>query len=165
MNKNREKVEAITYCAIISALYVALSWISNVFGLASFAIQLRLSEALCVLGFFVPSASIGLFIGCLISNLTMGAMPLDIIFGSLATLIGAYLGSKIKNKYLVPLPTVLANTVIVPFVILFCYTAKPWSFGVYLFTTVGVFAGEMLSAYALGILLLLAIEKRNIFKR
>ena len=163
--KNK-KIQQITRAALIAALYVALTHLSNLFGLASGAVQLRLSEALCVLPFFMPSAIPGLFIGCIIANLTTRAVFLDVVFGSLATLIGAYLASKLKNKYLVPLPTVLANTVIVPFVVLFCYTSREaWGIGTYLITVLGVFAGEIISAYVLGIILLSALDKRkNIFK-
>ena len=164
MKTTKERLLSLTYGAIVGAIYVALTWISGALGLASGAVQLRLGEALCVLPFFIPSTSVGLFVGCIISNLTMASAPLDIIFGSLATLIGAYLGSKMKNKWLVPIPTVVANTVIVPIVILVCYTAKEtWSLGTYTLTALGVFAGEVLSAYVLGMLLLLAIQKRNLF--
>jgi uncharacterized membrane protein len=164
MKTTKERLLSLTYGAIVGAIYVALTWISGALGLASGAVQLRLGEALCVLPFFIPSTSVGLFVGCIISNLTMANAPLDIIFGSLATLIGAYLGSKMKNKWLVPIPTVVANTVIVPIVILVCYTAKEtWSLGTYTLTALGVFAGEVLSAYVLGMLLLLAIQKRNLF--
>lgn len=155
---------SLTYGAIIAALYVALTWASNLLGLASGAVQFRLGEALCVLPFFVPSASMGMFLGCLISNLTMSCAPLDIIFGSVATLIGAYVGSKLKNKWLVPIPTVISNTVIVPFVIIACYTDSAWSIGLHAITAIGVFVGEVVSAYVLGMILLLALEKRNIFK-
>lgn len=164
MNTNRKKIEYISYSAIIAALYVALSWISNILGLASYAVQLRLSEALCALTFFTPSAIPGMFIGCIISNLTMSAQPIDVIFGSLATLIGAYLGSKIKNKYLVPLPTVVANAIVVPFVVLFCYTNGVKNLSSYLVIFATVTIGEVLSAYVLGIILLVAIDKRKIFK-
>ena len=158
------KLLQLAYSAIIAGLYVALTWVSNIFGLASMAIQIRLSEALCVLACFIPGAPVGLFLGCIISNLTMGSMPLDIIFGSLATLIGACLGAKMKNKWLVPVPMVIANTVIVPVVILVCYTARDaWSFGTYALTALGVFAGEVLSAYVLGMLLLLAMSKHKMF--
>jgi hypothetical protein len=69
-----------------------------------------------------------------------------------------------KNKWLVPVPTVIANTVIVPVVILVCYTARDaWSFGTYALTALGVFAGEVLSAYVLGMLLLLAMSKHKTF--
>ena len=151
----------LTQAALVGAMYFVLTWLSNFFGLASGAIQLRLSEALCVLPYFMPSATPGLFVGCLLSNLSMGSVIWDTLFGSLATLIGAFVASKLKNKWLVPLPTVLANTVIVPFVVLFCYTPGVKSFGVYATITAGVFAGEVLSAYVLGMMLLLALDKRK----
>ena len=151
----------LTQAALMGAMYFVLTWLSNFFGLASGAIQLRLSEALCVLPYFMPSATPGLFVGCLLSNLSMGSVIWDTLLGSLATLIGAFVASKLKNKWLVPLPTVLANTVIVPFVVLFCYTPGVKSFGVYATITAGVFAGEVLSAYVLGMMLLLALDKRK----
>ena len=156
----------LTQAALIGAMYFALTWMSNFFGLANGAVQLRLGEALCVLPYFMPSAVPGLFVGCLISNLSMGCVIWDTLFGSLATLIGAFVASKLKNKYLVPLPTVIANTVIVPFVVMYCYTPGVKSFGVYATITASVFAGEILSAYVLGIILLLALNKhRGIFTK
>ena len=151
----------LTQAALVGAMYFVLTWLSNLFGLASGAIQLRLSESLCVLPYFMPAATPGLFVGCLLSNLSMGSVIWDTFFGSLATLIGAFVASKLKNKWLVPVPTVLANTVIVPFVVLYCYTPGVKSFGVYATITAGVFAGEVLSAYVLGMLLLIALDKRK----
>lgn len=160
---NNKKVRNLVQSAIIAALYVALTWISNIFGLASLAVQVRLGEALCILPFYNPSAIPGLFIGCLISNLTMGSTPLDIIVGSLATLAGAFFASKIKNKWLCPLPTVISNTIFIPLVIMLSYIAE-WDNTVYLLTVLGVFAGEVVSSYILGMLLVLAIEKRPSLK-
>ena len=162
-----KKLKFITQAALIAALYVVLTHLSNALGLASYAVQVRFSEALCVLPFFTPAAVPGLFIGCIISNLTMGGVALwDVIFGSVATLIGAYFALKIKNKYLIPVPTVIANTIIVPFVILFCYTDKSaWTVPTYLLGVVGVFVGEVISAYILGIILFSALNKhKNIFR-
>ncbi len=160
---NNNKMRHLAQSAIIAALYVALTWISNIFGLASLAVQVRLGEALCILPFYNPSAIPGLFIGCLISNLTMGSTPLDIIVGSLATLAGAFFASKIKNKWLCPLPTVISNTIFIPLVIMLSYIVE-WDNTAYLLTVLGVFAGEMVSAYALGMLLVFAIEKRPSLK-
>ena len=160
----KERLLSLSYSAIIAALYVALTWISNLLGLASGAVQIRLGEALCALTFFIPGAPAGLFVGCLISNLTMVLSPLDIIMGSIATLIGAIFGAMMKNKWLVPIPTVIANTVIVPFVIFVSYTAADArTLGAYLLTTLGVFAGEVASAYVIGMLLLLSMEKQKAF--
>ncbi|MBQ3589293.1 MAG: QueT transporter family protein [Clostridia bacterium] len=156
------KILYLTQSALIAALYVALTWLSNLVGLASGAVQIRISEALCVLPAFMPSAIPGLFIGCLISNISMGSNIFDIIFGSLATLIGAVFTSKLKNKFLAPIPAVISNTIIVPIVIMLCYTAKEArNMSTYLLTTLGVFAGEVISAYIFGIILYVALEKRK----
>ena len=104
--KNK-KVLYITQAAIVAALYVVFTFFAYLLGIDKMAVQVRFSEALCVLPFFIPSAVPGLFIGCLISNLIFGAQIWDIIFGSIATLIGAYIAGKIKNKWLVPLPTII----------------------------------------------------------
>lgn len=162
--KNK-KIAYLTTSALIAAMYVALTWISNVLGLASGAVQVRLGEALCILPFFLPSAVPGLFVGCIISNLTMGSVIWDIAFGSLATLVGGMIASKIKNKYLVPLPNIIANTIVVPIIVLLCYTDRSvWSVGTFLLTMLGVFAGEVISSGVLGVLLLISLEsKRGIF--
>ena len=112
---------------------MVLTYFINAFNLASGAIQVRISEALCVLPFFTPAAIPGLFLGCLISNLLTGRIIWDVIFGSLATLLGA-LGtwlltgragkapsSRKTKKWLAPLPPILANTLIVPFVLYYAY--------------------------------------------
>lgn len=155
-----EKTKAMTRCALVGAMYVVLTLLSNVLGLASGAVQLRVSEALCVLPSFSPATSWGLFVGCIISNLITGCNVFDIIFGSLATLIAGLITAKIKNKYLAPIPTVVANTIVVPLVIILTYT-KELSASAYFITLLGVFAGEVLSAYVLGIILYGALKKKS----
>lgn len=155
MNK---KVLFICQAAMIAALYVVLTFIANAFGLASGVIQVRLSEALTILPFFTPAAIPGLTIGCLLSNWLTGCTALDILFGTLATLIGA-LGSYALRRYqwLVPIPPIIANTIIVPWVLRFAYdvpNAIP-----YLMATVG--AGEIISCYIIGMILLFALKKTN----
>ena len=111
-----------TQAAMIAALYVVLTFLSNALGLANGAIQLRLSEALTVLPFFTPAAIPGLFTGCLISNMLTGCAPFDILFGSLATLLGA-VGTRVmrKSKWLAPVSPIIANTLIIPFVLMYVY--------------------------------------------
>ncbi|MBQ8162991.1 MAG: QueT transporter family protein [Clostridia bacterium] len=156
-------VKALTVSALVAALYVALTYVSFALGLSSGAIQFRLSEVLCVLVYFTPYATYGLSVGCFLANLLTGCAPLDIIFGTLATFLGAFVGSKMKNKYLVPLPTVISNALIVPFVIMYCYSNEANPF-VYFSNLVGVVIGETAMAYVLGLLLLKALEKNNAFK-
>lgn len=154
MNK---KVLFITHAALIAALYVVLTLLANLLGLANFAIQVRFSEALTILPFFTPAAIPGLFAGCVISNLLTGCVPLDVLFGSLATLLGA-LGTYVLRrftKWLAPLCPIVSNTLIVPFVLAYVYHfegAVP-----YFMITVGI--GEFLSCGVLGMLLLNVLQK------
>lgn len=152
----KQKTNFICVTAMIAALYVVLTFIANAFGLASGVIQIRLSEALTVLPFFAPAAIPGLTIGCLLSNWMTGCVLWDIIFGTLATLLGA-LGSYALRKYpwLVPIPPIVANTVIVPFVLRYAYGAADAL--PYMMATVGI--GEILSCYVLGMILLTALKK------
>ena len=116
----------LTRAALIAALYVALTYLAALFGLSSGAVQFRISEMLCILPIFLPEAIPGLTIGCLIANLVTAAAPWDIVFGSVATLIGAvgaYLLRKIPHalKWIATIPTILANAIIVPFVLIYTY--------------------------------------------
>ena len=156
-NKQRQ-TRLLCHAAIIAALYIAFTYVTAMLGLASGAIQLRMSEALCILVAFTPAAIPGLTLGCLISNLVTGCLPTDILFGTLATLIGAIGGRLLrKSPYLVPIPTVLANTLIVPFVLAYAYRVEE---GLpFLFLSVGI--GEILSAYLLGVLLYLPLRKNQ----
>ena len=136
--------------AMIGAIYVVLT---VAFAPISFGeVQIRFSEALTLLPFFTPAAVPGLFVGCLLANILGGAILPDIIFGSLATLIGAvgtYLLRK-KSRYLAPIPPIAANTIIVPFVLHFGYGVNlPIPL---MMLTVG--AGEVISAGIIGLILL-----------
>ena len=113
-----KKVLFLTQAAVIAAIYVVLTIFISAFNLASGAIQVRISEALTILPFFTPAAIPGLAIGCLLSNLLTGAAVYDVVFGSLATLLGA-VGTYLlrKHKFLCTLPPVIANMVIIPFVL------------------------------------------------
>ncbi len=159
MSVNRKKqIRLLCHAAIIASLYIVFTYLTAMLGLASGAIQLRLSEALCILVAFTPATVPGLTLGCLISNLITGCLPTDVLCGALATLLGAIGGRLLRKKpYLVPLPTVLANTLIVPFVLAFAYRVEQ---GLpFLFLSVGI--GELLSAYLLGILLYSPIKKNQ----
>ena len=133
--------------AIIAALYTVMSLMSSVFGLTYGPIQCRFSEALTVLPFFLPEAVPGLFVGCLVTNLMSTVGPLDIIFGSMATLLAALWTAKMPNKWLAPLPPVLMIAwyecgFTAQFPALFAWNAF----------TVGL--GEAIACYVLGLLLL-----------
>ena len=158
MNK---RVKFICHAALIAAIYVLLTYLAAAMGLSSGAIQVRFSEALCILPYFTAAAIPGVTIGCLLANILTGCALWDILFGTLATLIGAVFARLLrKNKWLVPLPSVLSNMAIIPFVLIYAYgveDAYP-----FLLLTVGI--GEVISIYGLGMALIFALEKRNIFK-
>lgn len=157
MNK---KIRYLTEAAIVAALYVVLTLFSKplTFGF----VEVRFSEALCVLPFLMPNSVWGLFIGCFIANIFNGSI-IDILVGSLATLIGAYLASKIKIKWLCPIPTILSNTILIPFVIM--NYSGVWNISSYMLAAGGVLASEIASVYIVGMILLLALEKNKLFKR
>ena len=158
--KRRFTVRYLTYAGVIAALYVVLTWFSALFGLSGMgAIQLRLSEALCVLPYFTAAAVPGVTVGCLLANLLTAAAWPDIVFGTLATLIGA-VGTRALRRYriLSVLPPILANTVIIPFVIRYAYVDVSESLS-FLFLTVGI--GEILSVGVFGLALLFALEKHK----
>lgn len=155
-----KRVTFITHAAIIAALYVLLTLIANALGLANFAIQVRFSEALTILPLFTPAAIPGLYVGCLLSNILTGCIAWDILFGPVATLLGAlgtYLLRK-KHPILGTLPPIAANTLIVPYVLAYAYKFEgsiP-----YFMATVGI--GEIISCGILGYLVYLTLKKHAV---
>ncbi len=140
----------------VAAIYVTLTFVSSPAGLSSGAIQLRLSEVLCVLPIFTPAAIPGLFVGCFLANTLTGGIFIDILFGSLATLIGAVFTRRLRQfRVLSLIPPILSNTLILPFVLKLAYNFE----GSILFfmTTIGV--GEILSCGVLGYILRTILDK------
>ena len=149
-----KKTAYITQAALIAALYTVLTMIAAGFDLASGAIQVRFSEALTIMPFFTPAAIPGLTLGCLLSNILTGCALPDVIFGTLATLLGA-LGTYAlrKNRFLCAVPPIVSNALIIPFVLTYAYHIPG---GIPLFMlTVGL--GELISCMGLGQLLLQAL--------
>ena len=143
--------------AVIAAMYVALTY---VFAPISFKeIQVRIAEALTILPVFTPAAIPGLFIGCVIGNIVGGAMIPDVIFGSLATLIGAFFTWKLRkaSPWLAPVPPILANTIVVPFVLKYAYLID-LPIPLMMLT---VCIGEILSCGVLGMILYKALYKKK----
>lgn len=144
---NKRKLLYLVHGAMIAAIYVVLTMLAASVNLASGAIQVRFSEMLTVLPFFTPAAVPGVVIGCFLSNILTGCALPDIIFGTLATLIGA-LGTYAlrKHRFLCTVPPVISNAIIVPLVLRYAYHipgALP-----YLSLTVGL--GEVISCMILG---------------
>ena len=147
MTDNRNtNILRITYGAVIAAIYVVLTVL---FAPISFGpMQVRIAEMLMILPMFTPAAVPGLFIGCIIANMLGGAIALDVIFGSLATLIGAWVGYLLRrNRWLVPIPPILSNALIVPFVLKYGYgfTEIPLPL-----MMVYIAIGEIIGCYVLG---------------
>lgn len=149
-----KKVTYLVQAAIIAAIYVVLV---EVFNFSSFGpIQFRIAEALTILPFFTPAAIPGLFVGCLLANILGGAIPADVICGSLATLVAAYISYKLRKvKWLVPIPPIVLNILVVPFVLKYGYGVD--NIIPYLMLTVG--AGELIVCGVIGMTLLLALNK------
>lgn len=153
--KNSKTVDLVRG-AVIAAMYVALTGLAKALGLADMAIQVRFSEALCILPVFTKAAVPGLFVGCLLSNILYGAVIWDVIFGSVATLLGA-IGTYLlrRHRTLSLLPPIVSNIIIVPPILSYAYGIEG---GIPLFMlTVGL--GEAISCGILGTLLGKTMDK------
>jgi len=172
----KKNLHYLTQGAVIAALYTVLTVLAGSLNLANGVIQVRFSEALTILPAFTGAAIPGLFLGCILSNILTGCHYLDIIFGSLASLIGAVFSYLITHSYrdkkwipketkaakiLCPLPPVLSNAMIVPFILSYVYQFE----GAIWFFMLTVGAGEILSCYFLGLVLYNALfpYRRKIF--
>lgn len=157
MSNRNQGTLFITKSAVIAAMYVILTYISTLLGISSGIIQFRISEMLCVLPLFTPAAIPGLFIGCAISNIIAGGVIWDVVFGSIATLIGACITYLFRNKsiYLAPLPTIAANMLIIPFVLRYACNAE----GTLPFFMLTVGIGEFVCAGILGVALAKTLKK------
>lgn len=159
----RSHVLYLTQAAMIAALYIVLTILANALGLANYIIQIRFSEALTILPYFTPAAIPGLFIGCLLSNILTGCAMPDIIFGSLATLLGALGTYALRRwKWCAPICPIVANTIIVPLVLVYGYGLMMEGMTLvqclsFYCLTVG--AGEVISCGILGMILLTILEK------
>jgi len=152
-NKN---VLFLTQSAMIAAIYVVLT---VAFSAISFGqVQVRVAEALTILPVFTPAAIPGLFIGCLIGNsLSPSVILPDIIFGSLTTLIAAIFTYKLRkaSPLLAPLPPIVANTLVIPFILRYAYAIiAPIPI-----LMLGLLAGQVISCGILGLALHAALNK------
>lgn len=145
------KTKYLTHAAIIAAIYVVITMI---FAPISYGqVQVRISEALTVLPYFTPAAIPGLFVGCIIANIYGGGGLVDILFGSLATLLAAFLSYKMPKKSLVPLPPVIINAIVIGFILHFIANVP-------LFITMAwVGLGQLIACYGIGYPLIILFEK------
>ena len=160
MNRKSISIHRLMQGAVIAAMYVVLTLLFEPISFGT--TQIRIAEILTILPLFTSAAIPGLFMGCLLANLIGGTVVLDVVFGSIATLIGAALGYALRsNRWLVPLPAVLTNTVIVPFVLKYGYGLE-----LPMMVIAGhVAVGEFVSCFILGELLASALlERKDIFE-
>lgn len=146
-----KKIRFLVTAAVIAALYAAITYALAPISYGQ--VQFRISEILTVLPFFTPAAVPGLFVGCILGNIMSPLGPVDIAVGSLATLLAAFLSSKMPTKWLAPLPPVICNGVIVGLELHFLLHLP------LLLTMLYVAAGEAVVCYIGGTLFMLALDK------
>ena len=162
----RFSTRQLTLAALVGAMYVVLSYFGNIFSLTFGAVQCRFAEALTVLPFLNPATTWGLFIGCVITNILSPYGPLDMIFGSLATLLAGLLTARCKHKWLAPLPPVLCNMLIIPAVIAFQEVGFTAAFsGAFLYHAATIGLGQVVACYGLGMILLAMLPKLGIIAK
>ena len=162
---SKMKTQQLTTAAVVAALYTVMSLFAGTFGLAFGPVQIRFSEALCVLPFLFPETIWGLFVGCLITNLLSPYGVLDIVVGSLATLLAAVVTSRCKNRFLATLPPVIFNMIFVSGVIAWQMTGFAEGFlPAFAYNALTIGAGEAVACCGLGSLLLWQMPKMKVFR-
>ena len=164
MSQSRFTTRQMATAGIIAAVYAALTLLLPIpqYG----GIQFRVAEAMTVLPFFFPEAIPGLAVGCFLANLLGSPFVLDWVFGTLATLLAALWTSRLKNRYLAPLPPVICNAVIVGAEIAWFFPAEGMGFwAAYGLNALTVGLGEAIACFVLGTLLLRALERVPALKR
>ena len=157
---SQEKTRFLTEAGIIAALYAVITFANM--GLSAGAIQIRISEALCILPCFTAAAVPGLFVGCIFANLITGGVVWDVIFGSLTTLLAAFLTRQFKDKrFLASVPPIVCNMFVIPIILSKAYGSEQ-AIGA-LSLSVGI--GEFISAGVIGQIIYSVLDKnRHIFK-
>ncbi len=160
--KGKFSVRKLAAAAVTAAMYTALSYVAYTLNLAFAPVQFRLSEALTLLPFLFPETAWGLFVGCILTNLLSQYGPVDIVFGSLATLLAGLWTARCKNRWTAAIPPVVCNGVIVGAVIACAeagFTRAFWAaWGVNLLS---VGASEVVLCFIPGVILVSALEKSS----
>lgn len=152
--------------AVIAALYAALGILSSFLNLTYGSVQLRFSEALCVLPYLMPEAVWGLFVGCLLTNILSPFGLLDLIFGSAATLLAALLSARCKTRIGAALPPIVCNAVLVGALLAWEEVGHSPTFGaVFFYNALSVGAGESAACLLMGLPLLKVLEKHSVHKK
>ena len=164
------KTVTIAYSALIAALYAAATYASAAAGLAYGPVQFRVSEALTILPVFTPAAIPGLMIGCVAANIRSPYGVVDIICGTLATVLAAFATRALRNArfknvpWLAPLPPVVFNALIVGAEITILAPGKA-GITAFAVNAAWVGLGEFVMCYALGLPLYAALERTKLFSK
>ena len=163
MSKSRFTTRQLATAGIIAAIYAVLTLTLPIpqYG----GVQLRVAEAMTVLPFLFPEAIPGLAVGCFLANLLGSPMVADWIFGTLATLLAAVWTSRVKNRWLAPLPPVVCNAVVVGAEIAWFFPEGMTFWSAYALNAFTVGLGEAVACYVLGTLLLRAVERTPALRR
>ncbi len=167
---NKKKTVFVVEAAIIAAIYAGLTYLAGIFGVAYGGIQFRFSEALTILAAFSPAAIPGLTIGCFLGNITSPYGIVDIICGTLATLIAAVLSYKTRNIKIKDMPLlsalfpVLSNAIIVGLEITL-FMPEGFKLEAFFISAFQVGFGELVMCYGLGIPLYKVIKRLNLNKK
>lgn len=147
---------------VVAGLYAAVTILTASFAYGN--IQFRIADALCVLVVLEPSLTIGLTLGCLIANIFSTVSALDIVIGTAGTLLGCLLAAKVRKDWLVPVPVILANAILVGAMLAYVLTPNALLQG-FLINGGEVLLGEAAVLYALGVPLLLFFRKSALMDR
>jgi len=167
----KKKINFIVEGALIAAAYVGLTFISNLLSLAYGPIQFRISEVLTILPIFTTSAIPGLCIGCFISNIVSSLGPIDMVFGTAATLIAALMTYFLRNikikgiPFLSFLPPVIINALIIGIEINFFFLPEGASVWGFITSALSVGLGELAVCLVLGTPLYLTLKKYGFFDK
>lgn len=162
----RSKTQRLALNGVIAAAYAALTLVASAMNLAYGPVQFRFSEALTVLPFLFPGTWPGLFVGCLVANLLSPYGPIDIVIGSLATLLAAIWTEKVDRPWLAPLPPVLCNMVLVGGMLAWYEVGFTAQFAaVFAVNALWVGIGEAVVCYVLGLLLIRAVPNVSYLRR
>lgn len=171
MYKNQNRIRFTVEGALIAAAYIGLTLISNLLNLAYGPIQLRFSEALTILPVFSAAAVPGLAIGCFFSNLLSTLGPIDMVFGTAATLAAALLSRMFRNIIFKNIPVVsilspvAVNAIAIGVEINLFFLPDGASFFGFAISALTVGAGELVTCVLLGLPLYFTVKKHHIFAK
>lgn len=165
-SKRELTVRELTLAAVVAAVYFVLCYFGNIFQLTFGPVQVRLGEALTVLPFLFPATAPGVAMGCLLTNVLSPYGPIDMVVGTLATAVAAWLTMKMPRWYLAALPPIVMNALLLPPMWAWAeagavngaFWASYW-FNLWTFV-----AGEAVACYVLGTVLLKALPKVKFFR-